>query len=44
MASKFHRILTAIGNVLVSIGEARHAAYLARQGKVAEAKAVYGSR
>jgi hypothetical protein len=36
-------ILNTIWQVLVSVGEARHAAYLARQGRVAEAKAVYGS-
>jgi len=36
-------ILKFIWTILVSVGEARHAAYLARQGRVAEAKAVYGS-
>jgi len=36
-------ILNTIWQVLVSVGEARHAAYLARQGRVAEAKAIYGS-
>jgi hypothetical protein len=36
-------ILSVVWQVLVSVGEARHAAYLARQGRVAEAKAVYGS-
>jgi hypothetical protein len=36
-------ILNTIWNVLVSVGEARHASYLARQGKVAEAKALYGN-
>jgi hypothetical protein len=36
-------IINAVWSVLVAIGEARHAAYLARQGRVAEAKAVYGS-
>jgi hypothetical protein len=36
-------ILTFIWTILVSVGEARHAAYLARQGKVAEAKAIYGN-
>jgi hypothetical protein len=41
MASKFNQFLSAIGSVLVSIGEARHAAYLARQGKVSEAKNIY---
>jgi hypothetical protein len=36
-------ILTSIWTILVSVGEARHAAYLARQGRVAEAKAIYGN-
>jgi hypothetical protein len=36
-------VLTAIWNVLVSVGEARHASYLARQGRVEEAKALYGA-
>ena len=36
-------ILNTIWQVLVSVGEARHASYLARQGRVAEAKAIYGS-
>jgi hypothetical protein len=36
-------ILNTIWQVLVSVGEARHAAWLARQGRVTEAKAVYGS-
>jgi hypothetical protein len=36
-------ILNSIWQVLVSVGEARHAAWLARQGRVAEAKAVYGA-
>jgi len=31
-----------IWNLLVSVGEARHAAFLTRQGKIAEAKAIYG--
>jgi hypothetical protein len=35
-------ILNSIWTILVSVGEARHAAFLARQGKVAEAKALYG--
>ena len=35
-------ILKSIWTILVSVGEARHAAYLARQGRVAEAKALYG--
>jgi hypothetical protein len=34
-------IINSIWSVLVSVGQARHAAYLARQGRVAEAKAVY---
>jgi hypothetical protein len=36
-------IITSIWTILVSVGEARHAAYLARQGRVAEAKAIYGN-
>ena len=36
-------ILRTIWNVLVSVGEARHASYLARQGRVEEAKALYGA-
>jgi hypothetical protein len=36
-------ILNTVWQVLVSVGEARHAAWLARQGRVAEAKAVYGA-
>ena len=35
-------ILSNIWKVLVSVGEARHAAFLARQGKIAEARAIYG--
>jgi hypothetical protein len=35
-------ILARIFDIFVSVGEARHAAYLARQGKVSEAKAIYG--
>jgi hypothetical protein len=35
-------VLQTIWQILVSVGEARHAAFLARQGKVAEAKALYG--
>jgi hypothetical protein len=35
-------ILSSIWQVLVSVGEARHAAFLARQGKIDEAKAIYG--
>jgi hypothetical protein len=35
-------ILSGIWQVLVSVGEARHAAFLARQGKIDEAKAIYG--
>jgi hypothetical protein len=35
-------ILNTIWQVLVSVGEARHASWLARQGRIAEAKALYG--
>jgi hypothetical protein len=34
-------ILGAVWQVLVSVGQARHASYLARQGRVEEAKALY---
>jgi hypothetical protein len=37
------KILHTIYSILVSVGEARHASYLARQGRVAEAKALYGN-
>jgi hypothetical protein len=36
-------ILNSIWSVLEAFGEARYAASLARQGRVAEAKAIYGS-
>jgi hypothetical protein len=36
-------ILNTVWNILVAVGEARYAASLARQGKVEEAKAVYGA-
>jgi len=36
-------ILNSIWSVLVSFGEARYAASLARQGKIKESKAVYGA-
>ena len=36
-------ITTAIWSVLLAFGEARYAASLARQGRVEEAKAVYGA-
>jgi hypothetical protein len=36
-------VLTTIWSVLISVGEARHASWLARQGRVAEAKALYGN-
>jgi len=36
-------ILNTIWSCLVAFGEARYAASLARQGKIDEAKAVYGS-
>jgi hypothetical protein len=35
-------ILNSIWTILVSVGEARHAAFLTRQGKINEAKAIYG--
>jgi len=35
-------ILSFFWKLLVSVGEARHAAFLTRQGKIAEAKAIYG--
>jgi len=34
-------IINSIWSVLLTFGEARYAASLARQGRVAEAKAVY---
>ena len=36
-------ILNTIWAVLVAVGEARYAASLARQGRIDEAKAVYGA-
>ena len=36
-------ILNAIYSILVSVGEARHASWLASQGRVEEAKALYGN-
>ena len=36
-------ILNTIYSILVAVGEARHASWLARQGRVAEAKALYGA-
>ena len=36
-------ILSTIYSILVSVGEARHAAWLARQGRTAEARALYGN-
>jgi hypothetical protein len=36
-------VVNAIWSVLVAFGEARYAASLARQGRVTEAKAVYGA-
>jgi hypothetical protein len=36
-------IINSIYSILVSVGEARHASYLARQGRVEEAKALYGN-
>jgi len=37
------QFFNTIWNVLVAIGEARYAASLARQGRIEEAKAVYGA-
>jgi hypothetical protein len=34
-------IMHSIWQILVSVGEARHGAWLARQGKIAEAKDLY---
>jgi hypothetical protein len=36
-------VINTIWTILVSVGEARHAAWLARQGRVAEARALYGN-
>jgi hypothetical protein len=36
-------ILNSIWSMLVAFGEARYAASLARQGRIAESKAVYGA-
>jgi hypothetical protein len=36
-------ILNTVWSVLMAFGEARYAASLARQGRVEEAKAVYGA-
>jgi hypothetical protein len=36
-------ILNTIWSVIIAFGEARYAASLARQGKIAESKAVYGA-
>jgi hypothetical protein len=36
-------LFKTVWTILVSVGEARHAAFLARQGRVAEAKALYGN-
>jgi hypothetical protein len=36
-------LFKTVWTILVSVGEARHASYLARQGRVAEAKALYGN-
>jgi len=36
------KIINSIYSILVSVGEARHASYLARQGRVAEVRALYG--
>jgi hypothetical protein len=36
-------VINTIWTILVSVGEARHAAWLTRQGKVAEVRALYGN-
>ena len=36
-------ILNSVWQILVSVGEARHASWLASQGRVEEAKALYGN-
>jgi hypothetical protein len=36
-------ILNTVWSVLLAFGEARYAASLARQGRISEAKAVYGA-
>jgi hypothetical protein len=36
-------VINTIWTILVAVGEARHGAWLARQGRVAEAKAIYGN-
>jgi hypothetical protein len=36
-------ILNTVWSVLMAFGEARYAASLARQGRIEEAKAVYGA-
>ena len=38
------KISKFIWTVLVSVGQARHGAWLARQGRVAEAKALYNTK
>ena len=36
-------ILNTIYSILIAVGQARHGAWLARQGRVEEAKALYGN-
>jgi len=36
------KIVNSIWTILVLIGEARHATYLVRQGRVSEVRAMYG--
>jgi len=36
-------VIDTIWTILVSVGEARHAAWLTRQGRVSEARALYGN-
>ena len=37
-------LLNTVWAILVSVGEARHGAWLARQGRIAEAKALYSTK
>ena len=34
-------LLSKFFDIIISLGEARHAAWLARQGRISEAKALY---
>jgi len=37
-------VLKSVWQVLVSVGQARHGAWLARQGRIDEAKALYTTK